>query len=475
MFWIPIDRSRDIPLIRQVYEQIRTKILRGELQAGERLPSTRELASDLQVSRNVILEAYEQLHAEGFIEGRQGAGTYVAEGAYLEDLNCDSLSFFEDMNTENDRDNIISFRSGIPALDLFPRKIWGKLSQQVCIETPHSIFGYDHPEGRLELRQILSRYLLRTRGVRCHPNQLVITSGATQALSLIARLLLSQGDQVVMEDPVTHEIQSIFSSPGAELCPVPVDEHGMKTDLIPQDIKPKFMFVTPSHQFPLGGTLPIQRRIQLIHFARKADCYIVEDDYDSEFRYQGAPISSLQGLDPDRVIYIGTFSKILSPALRLGYLVLPPSLTERCRHLKWFTDLHTPSLEQLTLARFIQEGHLERHISKMKKVYRRRRETLINALDTYFENKVTVSGDSTGLHLIAEFEDIVFTDQVLDKLLDYRVRVYSVELHANRKGAHQNKIILGYGNLAEEEITEGIRRIKAALDNDIKKARRQMC
>lgn len=237
----------------------------------------------------------------------------------------------------------------------------------------------------------------------------------------------------------------------------------MKTNLIPQDIKPKFIFVTPSHQFPLGGILPIQRRIQLIQFARKADCYIVEDDYDSEFRYQGAPISSLQGLDPDRVIYIGTFSKILSPALRLGYLVLPPYLTERCRHLKWFTDLHTPSLEQLTLARFIQEGHLERHITKMKKVYRKRRETLINALFKCFTHKVKVTGDSTGIHLIVEFEDIVFTDEILQKILDYRVRVYPVELHANRKGIHQNKIILGYGNLADEEIEEGIRRIKAAL------------
>ncbi len=359
MFWI--DRTLDIPLIRQVYEQIRTRILHGELVAGECLPPTRELASHLGISRNVVVEAYEQLLAEGYIEGRQGSGTYVAEGAYLDQQEkTDYLSFFE-MQQEEIHD-FIDFRSGIPALDMFPRHIWGQIAKQVCIETSQSVFGYGYPEGRRELRHILSRYLKRTRGVHCHSDQLVITSGATQALSLIANLLLSPGDEVIIEDPITHEIQTIFSSPGSVLYPIPVDEQGMKTDLIPQNKKPSFIFVTPSHQFPLGGTLPVQRRIQLIQFARTADCFIVEDDYDSEFRYQGAPINSLQGLDPKRVIYIGTFSKILSPALRLGYLILPPSLTKRCKDLKWFMDLHTPSLQQLTLARFIDEGHLERHM-----------------------------------------------------------------------------------------------------------------
>lgn len=334
MVGIPIDRTLDIPLIQQVYELIRTRILNGELTAGEMLPSTRELSANLGTSRNVIVEAYEQLLAGGFIEGRQGSGTYIAEGAYLDQRQpTGNLSFFEILKEE--KHDYIDFRSGLPALSLFPRQVWGQIAKQVSVKTPPSIFGYGPPEGRSELRHILVRYLKRTRGVHCHPDQIVVTAGATQALSLIANLLLLPGDEVMIEDPITHEIQSIFTSPGAVLHPIPVDEQGMKTDLIPLDKKPRFIFVTPSHQFPLGGTLSIQRRIQLIQFARTADCYIVEDDYDSEFRYQGPPIHSLQGLDSDRVIYIGTFSKILSPALRLGYLILPPALTNRFRDLKW--------------------------------------------------------------------------------------------------------------------------------------------
>src|SRR5699024_905158 len=352
-----------------------------------------------------------------------GSGTYVAEGAYLDlQEKTDFLSFFDMHQLKEEINDVIDFRAGIPALDMFPRSPWGRIAKQVCEDASHSVFGYGHPEGRIELHHILSRYLKRTRGVQCHPDQLIITSGATQALSLIANLLLSPGDEVMIEDPITHEIQTIFTSPGSTLYPVPVDEQGIKTELIPSGKKPSFIFVTPSHQFPLGGTLPIQRRIQLIKFARKSDCFIVEDDYDSEFRYKVAPINYLQGLDPNRVIYIGTFSKILSPALRLGYLILPPSLAKHCKDLKWFTDLHTPTLEQLTIARFIDERHLERHIRRMKKVYKGRRDHLNKCLKEEFGSKVKVLGDSTGLHLIAEFREADFPNQKVDEIANgYKV------------------------------------------------------
>lgn len=462
--WLQIDRTVEIPLIRQVYEQIRMRILDGELVAGESLPPTRELASHLGISRNVVIEAYEQLLVEGFIEARQGSGTYVAEGAYLHQQNKRKHLSFSDPQQIKEQQDLIDFRSGLPALNMFPRNTWGKISKEVCTDTSNSVFGYGDPEGRIELRHILSRYLKRTRGVDCHPDQLVITSGATQAFSLIANLLLSPGDEVMIEDPITYEIQKIFTSPGATLYPIPVDEQGMKTEFIPQNKKPSFIFVTPSHQFPLGGTLPIQRRIQLIQFARKADCFIVEDDYDSEFRYQGAPISSLQGLAPDRVIYVGTFSKILSPALRLGYLILPPSLIQQCKDAKWFTDLHAPSLEQLTIARFIEERHLERHIRKMKKIYKERRDQVKQSLTEEFGEKVNILGDTTGLHLIAEFKNIKFTNQIIHRITEqYKVKIYPVEFHTIQKGFHQHKVILGYGNLSTDEITEGIHRLKRAL------------
>ena len=460
--WLTIDRSQKTSLIRQIYKQLRSKILNGELSAGYRLPSTRQLAEELEVSRNVVLEAYEQLLAEGFLEGHQGVGTFVAEGAYLKKTDT-ILPFTIEKNLLKKNDDIIDFRSGIPALDLFPRKQWGQLSKRVSIETDHSIFGYDSPEGRIELRSVLADYLLRTRGVECHPNQLVITTGATQALTLIAKLLISTNDTVIIEDPITHEIQTIFQSYGASLFPIKVDENGMNTNQIPQEIKPAFIFVTPSHQFPMGGTLSIQRRIQLIEFARKVDSYIIEDDYDSEFRYEGPSVSSLQGLDPNRTIYIGTFSKILSPALRLGYLILPPALIEHGRKLKYFSDLHTPSLEQLTLALFIKEGCLEKHIFRMKKIYRKRRDFLKEQLYNTFGDQVTVHGDSTGLHLIAEFKEIKFTENLLSRMNKQSVKVYPVELHTIHRNSYTNYIILGFGNLNENEIAEGIKRIKRAL------------
>ncbi len=465
MLWITVDRAQKTPIIRQLYDQIRLSIMKGDLRAGEQLPSTRQLARDLHVSRIVIVEVYDQLLAEGYIESRQGSGTYVAEGAYLEVVPRERFPLVHtSVDTEKVNRSIIDFRSGLPALDLFPRKLWGQLVSRVCAEASPSVFGYNHPEGCVDLRIALARYLAKTRRVRCHPDQLVITSGAAQAFSLVARLLLSPGDEVIIEDPVTYEVQRIFSAAGAALFPIPVDEDGMQTGLLPLEKHPAFVFVTPSHQFPLGGLLPIQRRIQLIQFARAAGCYLVEDDYDSEFRYSGTPVSSLQELEPERVIYVGTLSKLLSPALRLGYAVLPPALIERCRQLKRLTDLHSPVLEQLALAHFIEEGHLERHIMKIKKIYRKRREALIAALETHYPRQIQIYGDVAGLHLVAGFGGRALTEQTFADWEEAGVRLYPVERHAIRKGGHQSKVILGYGNLTPEEIEEGVRRIKTVLN-----------
>ncbi|WP_210366789.1 PLP-dependent aminotransferase family protein [Bacillus sp. REN3] len=464
MLWIPIDRSLDIPLIRQIHQHIRERILSGHLKSGDKLPSTRELSAELKVSRNIVIEAYDQLAAEGFINSRTGAGTYVASGTFLEQYrNASPFRLSGEDEKNNTAHNIIDFRSGIPALDLFPRKIWARLSSAIWNDTPPYTFGYDIPEGRMELRRALSLYLLKTRGVECHPDQIVITSGATQAMALVSKLLLSPGETVMMEDPITQDIQAIFESTGAQLYPIPVDKDGMMTSMLPLELSPRLVYVTPSHQFPLGGTLPIQRRIQLIHYSRKRNCYIIEDDYDSEFRYDGPPVSSLQGVEPARVLYIGSFSKILSPALRMGYLILPSQLIEEGRRLKWFSDLHTPSIDQLVLAYFIQEGYLEKHIAKMKKIYKSRRDILIQCLESSFSNKVEILGHSTGLHLIAEFEEMPFSEEMLGKIEQFGVKVYSVQEHAIEKGKNLNQLILGYGHLNNEEIEEGVARLKQAL------------
>jgi GntR family transcriptional regulator/MocR family aminotransferase len=318
--------------------------------------------------------------------------------------------------------DLIDFRSGVPALDVFPIKQWGKSIHEICLESPGSMLMYDAPEGSWELRNALSEYLFRARGINCRPEQLLITSGATQGLALVAKLLYLPGAEIVVEDPLNIGMRSIFITAGYRLRPVPVDAQGLQTQLLPPGMSPRLIYVTPSHQFPLGGILPVQRRIELIAFARKNDCYIVEDDYDSEFRYEGPPLSALQWLAPERVIYVGSFSKILAPALRLGYVILPAPLMQRCRELKRFSDVHTPSLEQLALARFIKEGKLERHVTRMKRVYASRRRIIKEALMHHFPGEYIITGDSTGLHLIAEFPEIEFSDEVLRMLKQNGVR-----------------------------------------------------
>ena len=468
MFWIPLEKASAKPLIRQVYEHLRAQILAGILPGGIQLPSTRELASNLHISRNVVLEAYDQLCAEGYIESRAGSGTYVVEGIFIErEQGEPMLPPVLPLSSPQEKMYGIDFRSGLPALDLLPRKQWSQFAQQVYTQTEAAVFGYDHPQGRPELRHVLARYLQRTRGVVCQAEQIVILSGATQAFHLLNRLLLAPGDEVVIEDPAHYEVQMIFATSGARLIPVPVDGYGIQTDLLPEGRQPRCLLVTPSHQFPQGSILPIQRRLQLLQFACNTASYVVEDDYDSEFRYVGSPISSLQGLAPERVIYVGTFSKILFPALRLGYLVLPPELIERARKVKRLLDLHSPSLEQLILARFIESGSLDRHIVRMKRVYQRRRNVLINALKQHFSPQVEILGDAAGLHLVARFPQVIFTAEVIAELASAGASVYPVEQHAIVKGRHQQEIILGYSHLTPEQIEQGIQALKVALDTCI--------
>lgn len=461
MLWVPIDRNSQMPLIRQIYLELRQRILQGKLQAGQKLPATRALAAELGVSRNVVLEAYDQLTAEGYLEGRSGSGTYVSQGATWQVALPESITA---VSEPIEPEPIIDFRSGIPALDRFPRQLWGHITKQVCVEAAAELFSYSTPEGRIELRSTLAQYLQRTRGVICQPDQIVITSGAAQAFGLAAKLLATPGDTIAIEDPAPLEISQIFAAQGAIPQPISVDEHGIQTHLLSSISSPRFILVTPSHQFPLGSVLTIQRRIELLEFARTTGCLIVEDDYDSEFRYEGTPASSLQGLDPERVIYIGTFSKILSPALRLGYLVLPPAYVTPCRELKRLNDLHTSSLEQLTLAQFIQNGYLERHIARMRKLYRQRRNALRQHLMLSFGNQIKLLGETTGLHLVAKFDQINFTEDTLQQIKQQQVKVYPVSAYTKAGSLYHNQIVLGYGNLSVAAIETGIQRLRTAID-----------
>ncbi|MDZ5471428.1 PLP-dependent aminotransferase family protein [Bacillus sp. 31A1R] len=459
--WFQIDRSNDKTLTQQVYEQLRQFILNGDMKKDEKLPSTRELASSLGVSRNIVLEVYDQLVAEGYLIVRPRAGTFVAPGSLFQTSGSkESLQKEEFIHNKNQ--DIIDFRAATPAMDHFPRKTWGRLAKDICFDVPDMIFGYQSSDGLPELKEEISRYILRSRGVVCQPHQIMITSGATQALSLITEILMRDNQNVAVEDPVTDEMRTIFSYRGAHLCPIPVDDKGIQPEFLSEESPPGFVFVLPSHQFPMGVTLTIQRRIQLIEYARRCNSYIVEDDYDSEFTYEGTPVHSVQGLDPERVIYVGTFSKILSPALRIGYIVLPTGLVDEFKKLKWYTDRHHPSLEQLILTRFIREGYLDRHIRKMKRIYKQRREALVNSLKRHFPG-CTILGHAAGMHLVAEFPNVSFTQQIIDWVCKHGVKIYSAEQYSLLKGSHENKIVLGYGSLSVEVIEEGVRRIKEAM------------
>lgn len=275
MLWITVDRKSDMPLTRQVYDRIRMLILSGELRIGEKLPSTRGLAAGLKISRNVVLEAYDQLIAEGYIESKPGSGIYVSKDAQLDVIiPYKSSKYAAGTDDGPDKKDVIDFRSGVPALEMLPIAKWTKLFCSVCNESGPSVFGYGRSEGCRELRSVLSGYLLKSRGVKCIPEQIIVTTGAVQALALAARLLTEIGDKVLIEDPSNFDLQAILSSQGAVLCPVPVDEAGMKTNMISEAKNPKLVYVTPSHQFSLRGILPIQRRIELIRFAREKGCFI---------------------------------------------------------------------------------------------------------------------------------------------------------------------------------------------------------
>lgn len=457
MHWISVDKNSKVPMIRQIYGQIRERILAGRLKPETRLPATRALAAELSVSRNVVLEAYDLLYSEGFTESRRGSGTFVAAGAAMAVAPAKAAPAAEAVTMGYDcPPGVINFKPGTPDLSLFPERTWLKMLREV-FETPMAqMLAYGHPEGRVELREAICDYIVTQRGVVCHPDQIVVTAGTTQAIGIACHLLLQERKNVVLEDPITRDIQLIVSACGGTVHPVPVDDLGLVTGELPEGLSPAFLYVTPSHQFPVGGTLPIQRRIALLKYAEKEGAYVIEDDYDSEFRFDGPPVSSLHGLSPDRVVYIGTFSKTLCPAIRIGYLVLPPELITLGRSRKWHSDLHNEIVSQLALAGFIRKGYYLRHVCRMKKCYRERRKIVAACLCETFAGKVKILGSAAGLHLVAQFDGVSFTSDLLATLEKEGARFYPVEMHAILPGRHLDKLLIGYGNLTEKEIRAGI-------------------
>lgn len=462
MFGLQVNRTLPVSLTNQLTEQLRDRILKAELKAGERLPATRRLARELNTARNVIIQVYEQLLAEGYLESRAGSGTFVAEvGEYRPSFPPGPGRMGSVDRGSPDKD-IIYFHAGNPDSKFFPRLQWAKLYKNVCLDSDRGSFEYGPPQGEWLLRSALSNYLFRVKGIRCLPEQAFIVPGASRGIEMITRVLVDgEGKGAAIEDPSLDYIQLILRHCGVRLSPVPVDQDGIRTDSLPEDDAVKLVYVVPSHQFPMGSVLPIDRRLQLLAYAQDKDAYIVEDDYDSEFRFQGEPIQSLRHLDPDRVVYLGTFSKILSPGLRLGYVILPLHLCARAAENMDQLNFRSSALEQLTLAAFLNERMLEKHIYKLKRIYAAKRSALITALIQEFGSRMVVSGTTAGLHVLVSYCRN-FCPEDFQCFKEAGVEADWVEHYALVKGRHRNELVLGYGNLSLEQIALGVKRLNAA-------------
>ncbi|MBC9786189.1 PLP-dependent aminotransferase family protein [Heliobacterium chlorum] len=452
MWGIELRRNGDIPLTRQIYQSLKEQITRGYIPSGEALPSTRELAEQLGVSRNTVCEAYEMLLAEGYVVSSQGSPTRVAE-----DVCVDLPSYAEPLEPPTPSAPPIraNFQTGQPDLRHFPRFQWSQLLRKAYEEMPLVQFGYTGPEGLPKLREEIAAWLFRSKGLTVRSQDIFITAGATQALHLISEMLCHREKGIIIEDPCHMGMLRVLRSKEVPCYPVPVDEQGLQTE----QLEPRnagAIYVTPSHQFPLGGILPANRRAALVRFARENHLYIIEDDYDSEFRFCGEPVAPLYAMDPQRVIYVGTFSKILFPALRVGYAVLPPSLHRQWKYLRTHTDVQSPPFEQASLAEYLGSRKLDRHVQKMRRLYGERRKILLSHLKDTFGTGWRPWGDAAGLHIALAFQGMHFDHEFTQKAKQAGIFCISVDDHSICKGRHVDKLLLGYGHLAPDEILEGI-------------------
>ncbi len=466
--FVSIDKSDDQPIKVQLYKKIKDSILQGIIPSNTKVPSTRALARELQIARSTVVECYEQLSAEGYLYGKEGSGTFVSDGLVFKVSNPRTYKekTIKDKPLYELPKGFISFRPGVPDLSTIPIRQWGRLYRDITVQVTTAQLDYCGVFGSWTLRSTLASYLKRVRGVETTPENILITGGAAQAFSLLSKLV-NKDEFIIIEEPASTGMLQTFKGHSIRCKTVPIDEQGLVTKLLPKE-PPTLILTTPSHQFPMGTIMSIKRRIELINYAKEKQAYVVEDDYDSEFRYEGNPIISMQNLAPEQVIYVGTFSKTFMPAIRMGYMILPDALVDRMKRYKYISDLHSPVLEQLTMAKFIEEGMMDRHIRRKVKRYGKRRNMLVQKMRETFGNKVTISGDGAGLHFIAAFEGIVEKNTLEERLNREKIVINNVsDYYLHQEQSRKNHFIIGFGNLQDHDIEEGIRRLNKALYLDL--------
>jgi GntR family transcriptional regulator / MocR family aminotransferase len=459
---VELDRSRPRSLRAQLERGLRQAVARGSLPAGTALPPSRVLAAELGVSRSLVVGAYEQLVIEGYLEARQGSGTRVRARGAGGEPNATANGHAPSGTTRTSGGDTI-WRSGLPDPSLFPRGDWVRHYRDVLRDVPGSGLLYPPPHGVPELRAALTAYLGRVRGVRTAVDQVVICSGFSQALTLLCRTLGRRGvTRMAVEDPCFSMHRRIIRAAGLDPVPVPVDDLGMQTSRLPA-LDVGVVLLSPAHSYPSGVTLSADRRIQLLEWARTAGALVIEDDYDAELRYDRMPVGALQGLDPGRVIYGGTVSKVLSPALRLGWIAAPPWLTDDLIRAKFREDFATEALGQLTLARFIDSGALARHLRRVRPVYRSRRDCLLAALRARLP-AIRPGGEAAGLHLLLRLPAGLDPDTFAAVAAKNDIHPEPAARHWADRDAAPPAVLLGYGMLHESELAGSIE----ALGNDLK-------
>ncbi|NID14070.1 PLP-dependent aminotransferase family protein [Luteibacter yeojuensis] len=468
---IPLDDNG--PLGRQIFEGLREAILSGRLRAGDRLPSTRDLAEQWGVSRTIVVIAFEQLLAEGYVGSRRGSGTYVLPGiaARIVDRREETIALSAYGRRAQAASAAIvpaavarprryDFAYGRGDVTDFPFAQWRQLLAKHARKMSVRDLDYGVPAGNLALREAICDHVARSRGVACDPSQIVVVSGSQQAIDLIVRVLVDAGDTVAIEDPHYQGTRAVLAMSGARLHAVDVDDAGLDPEHLPSSARA--LFLTPSHQFPTGTVLTIPRRLAILDWARRSNAVVVEDDYDGEFRYDGQPLQSLQGLDTaGRVIYVGTFSRTIFAALRVGYLIVPKSLVDAFATAKWLADRHTAGLEQRVLAEFIGSGAYERYLRRVRRSLSLRRDALVDAVEDAFGGTMRMTGAASGAHVVlwpaGDFDE----ERAIDTAAANDVGVYP--LSGYFVGPGKPGLLLGYSQMSAADIREGIRRLAGAL------------
>ncbi|WP_120496875.1 PLP-dependent aminotransferase family protein [Kiloniella sp. EL199] len=477
---IKLDPTSQTPLYRQLYSGIRKLILSGDLPPGTKLSASRIIATELEISRTTVINTIEQMISEGFLETRRGAGTYVTrrlsamtdfyQSASDDDPDCfeedSDLTLskrglrYSELPHQYEPEGIYTFRPSQPAYELLPHDIFSRLTNRYQRKPSNDDLTYADRGGFMPLREAISSYLKTSRSVRCTPEQIIITSGTQSALNLASQLLLDPGDTVWMEDPGHTAARCVFEGTGANVVPVSSDEHGFNPDLCPEEAqnkKARLAYVTPSSQHPLGYRMPLTRRIKLLEWAQQNNTWIFEDDYNSEFRYTGRPLSALQGLDKGgRVLYVSSFTKILYPGLRLGYMIVPKSMAEDFAHAATILQRSTPKLTQQIIADFINEGFFTTHMRKMRRIYHQRQQILIEAAEKHLKGLVEINPVEQGFHCNAWLPDHADPEQVEQTLRAAGYAVNNLDYYCMRP-LKRKGFMIGFAGTPEEKIPDGIK------------------